>query len=231
MTSEEISQLHHSTVDLNNLPPLRDAHALLTDQSEPDLSVDLQSFPSSKSDIFKELVEKHRPKRIIEVGSWKGGSLMQWAAHAGPDCTLYSVDTWLEAASGILSSNKSYKVPQKHGHPMTYWVFLNNLHNAGIARQVVPIINTSTIGAQILEAHQITAPIIYIDGDHGYEQAHRDLKDYWELLEPGGSMLVDDLTAFPSVYAAVIQFVQEKRLWKNHRFVDNNMFALFEKPL
>lgn len=232
MTKERIiDQLHPSTVDLNNLPPLRDAQSLIDDPSVPDTEPDFQAFPSSLSFIFKELVEKHQPKRIIEVGSWKGGSIIQWATHAGPDCIIYSVDTWLEAASGVLSRDKGYKVPMRNGHPMTYWTFLNNLQKAGVARQVIPIINTSTIGAQVLETHKITAPLIYIDGDHCYEQAHRDLVNYWELLEPGGSMLVDDLTVFPSVYAAVIQFTQEKRLWKSHRFVDNNTFALFEKPL
>lgn len=197
----------------------------------PVLPEDFQSFPSSQSPIFKELCDRHQPKRIIEVGSWKGGSVAQWATHAGPECKIYCVDTWLEAADTYIKKLRGYRVPMQNGHPMTYWTFLSNVRRWGFQKQVFPLVNTSTIGAQILGYHGVKAPIVYIDGDHAYRQAYNDLVDYWPLVEAGGSMLVDDLVTFPGVYAACLRFIEENQLWKNHRFVDNNSFALFEKPL
>ena len=75
------------------------------------------------------------------------------------------------------------------------------------------------------------ADIVYIDGDHSYRAAFQDLGDYWDLLRPGGSMLVDDFKGYPGVYAACIRFIEERGLWNHQRGADDNMFCLFEKPL
>jgi predicted O-methyltransferase YrrM len=34
--------------------------------------------------------------------------------------------------------------------------------------------------------------LVYVDGDHSYEVAFGDLKQYWQYVRPGGLMLVDD---------------------------------------
>lgn len=193
---------------------------------------DGQGFPSSFSTIFATLVAKHRPKTIIEVGSWKGVSARMWLTAAGPDCRLYCVDTWLTAADAVVlrSDKKDYKEIRQNGHIMTYWTFLKNIKTWGLEKQVTPIVNTSSIGSDVLKTHGITAPIIYIDGDHSYRQCFADLNDYWDLLEPGGSMLVDDFRGYPGVYSACLRFIEERQLWRNHSTPDNCMFCLLEKP-
>jgi len=37
-----------------------------------------------------------------------------------------------------------------------------------------------------------TFDIVYVDGDHSYEAAFGDLKQFWQYVKPGGLMLVDD---------------------------------------
>ena len=203
---------------------------IFADIDELNFPFDPQTFPSSEAKIFETLVAKHQPKTIIEVGTHKGGSAYRWAKLAGPDCRVYCVDTWLEAADAVLSTTKNYAMSYKNGHPVTYWQFLKNIRHFGMEKQITPIINTSSEGAIILAAHKISAPLIYIDGSHTYRAAYYDICDYWKLLEPGGSMLVDDLVLYPDVYAAVLRFVAENNLWNNFEPVENKMFALLSKP-
>lgn len=214
------------TPDLAPLP----GEEIFADIDELTFPVDPQTFPSSEKQILATLVEKHRPKRIIEVGTHKGGSAYRWAQLAGPECRIYCVDTWLEAADAVLATKKTYAMSYKNGHPVTYWQFLKNMKHFGVHKQITPIINTSSEGAIILKAHGITAPLIYIDGTHTYRGCYNDLCDYWELLEPGGSMLVDDLTIYPEVWIACLRFLAERDLWKYFDTPEQKMFGLFTKP-
>lgn len=196
------------------------------------LDPDFQGFPSSLATIFDTLVAKHRPQTIIEVGSHKGGSASRWAAAGGAACRVYCVDTWLEAAEAWLvdPSKKTYSIKKLHGYPQTYFQFLTNMKRLGLHERIVPIPNTSSEGAIILKAHKIRAPIIYIDGSHTYQACYQDLVDYWDLLESGGSMLIDDLILYPDVYAALLAFCAERGIIDCFEPVEARMFGLITKP-
>jgi len=192
------------------------------------LEFDGQAFPSSLSTIFETLCKKHNPSVIVEIGSHKFGSGYQWMRHSSAH--LYCVDTWLEAADAVCCENKTYSLKYQHGHPMTYWQFLTNVKHLGFQDRVTPIINASPEGALILKHHGIKAQIVYVDGSHTKRAAYYDILDYWDILESGGSMLIDDLILYPDVYAATLQFVAENGLWNNFDIVDNKTFGLITKP-
>lgn len=50
---------------------------------------------------------------------------------------------------------------------------------------------------------------IHIDGDHSYEGALTDLRTFWNVLDVGGHMLVDDSIFYGSVRSACVQFAKE----------------------
>jgi len=50
--------------------------------------------------------------------------------------------------------------------------------------------------------------VIYVDGDHSYEGAKKDLELYLEVLAEDGKIIVDDLQ-YPSVAQAFREFLQE----------------------
>jgi len=125
---------------------------------------------------------------------------------------------------------KLYTVIRQNGHPMTYWQFLVNMKSRGLQERVVPIVNTSAEGAILLKAAEVVADIIYIDASHTFRAAYQDICDYWPLLRKGGVMLVDDLTTYPDVYAAMLRFVAEQGLWGSFESLDNNTFGLLTKP-
>tara|TARA_R110000868_G_scaffold280458_1_gene540617 strand:+ start:34 stop:684 length:651 start_codon:yes stop_codon:yes gene_type:complete len=195
------------------------------------LAFDGQTFPSALSPVFDQLVSKLGAKVVIEVGSHKGGSAVRWAEAMGADGKLYCVDTWLESAEAVLNNSKTYTILRQNGHPMTYWQFLTNMKSRGLQDRVVPIVNTSAEGAILLGAAEVVADIIYVDASHTFRAAYQDICDYWPLLRKGGVMLVDDLTIYPDVYAAMLRFVSEQGLWSSFEAVDNNTFGLLTKPL
>lgn len=195
------------------------------------LPFDGQTFPSALSPVFDDLVGKLKAKVIIEVGSHKGGSAVRWAEAMGADGKLYCVDTWLESAEAVLNNSKVYAILRQNGHPMTYWQFLTNMKSRGLQDRVVPIVNTSAEGAILLTAAEVVADIIYVDASHTFRAAYQDICDYWPLLRKGGVMLVDDLTIYPDVYAAMLRFVAEQGLWGSFESLDSNTFGLLTKPL
>ncbi len=201
------------------------------------IEADPQSWVSAQSTIFEELCEKHKKagklETIIEVGAHKGVTVRKWALgmdEASQLGKVYAVDTWLQAGDAYLNANRDWKMVLWHGFPMTYFTFLMNIKAAGQEKQVVPIPLPSCEGAIVLKRHGVKAQIVYIDASHTFRAAYDDICDYWPLLESGGSMLVDDLSLYPDVYAACLRFVAENNLWKQFSPIKDGMFGLFEKP-
>ncbi len=68
---------------------------------------------------------------------------------------------------------------------------------------------------------------VYVDGDHSYEVARRDVEHSLEYLEPGGFLLLDDSADFWR-YGSV-QLAKEMRRWKGLELVMKNPNYLYRK--
>lgn len=174
------------------------------------LTDDLQGW-NSDHPLFKELIDKVQPKTIIEVGSYKGRSALHMAGlTANLGTSLYCCDTWLGdgrvLAADLADPDKS---PCNYGGNTTYFQFLHNISAGGCADRVYPVLQTSVGAARILDAFQIKADLIYIDGDHHYEQVFMDLEFYSQLLTENGIMFGDDFRDFPGVRMGVTRFAFE----------------------
>jgi len=56
--------------------------------------------------------------------------------------------------------------------------------------------------ARVIKWLGLVPNLIYVDASHEQGDVFRDYEAYWDLLGPGGGMLVDDLTNyFPGVVA------------------------------
>ncbi len=58
-------------------------------------------------------------------------------------------------------------------------------------------------------ALDVELDLLYIDGDHSYEQAKRDIENWWPKLRHGGIMLIHD-TDRPPVAKAMDEFFNEQ---------------------
>jgi len=115
-----------------------------------------------------------RGRCVIEIGSFRGRSLAMIAlalGGVGSDSLLISIDPHL-----------AYPLNAEH-------VRLT-LRQIGQDARLVQFPCASDRAHSLLRRE--TASLIFIDGDHGYEQVIADFRNYLDLLAPGGCLLFHD---------------------------------------
>ncbi len=190
---------------------------------------DLQGW-NSIHPIFGELIAKHNPQTIIEVGTWKGASALHMAdiiQATARHTHIYCVDTWLGAVEfwTSLADTPERALQLHHGYPQIYYQFLSNVIHTGHQSRITPVPNTSITGAKILKHMGIQAEMIYIDASHEFEDVKADIAAYLPLLKPGGVMFGDDWSHFKSVQDAVISSFR----YIDIQVVDQNYWVYVQK--
>jgi Methyltransferase domain len=170
--------------------------------------LDLQGWHGS-SPVFGRLVERLRPKLIIEVGSWKGLSATTMATavkQLGLDTKIICIDTWLGATEFIGGTGERDLAPF-HGYPTVYYQFIANVLHLGLQDIIVPFPQSSINAARWLRSKNVTAELIYLDASHEEDDVRLDLAAYYPLVASGGVLFGDDYgTAWPGVANAVDAF-------------------------
>lgn len=173
----------------------------------------------SDNSVIDRLVAEARPKLIIEVGTWLGGSAAHMAKllqGQGQGGQVLCIDTWLGAAE-FWDSQQDVERYQalgiKQGFPTVFYQFLANILHAGLQDTIVPFPQTANNAAVWLARRKVKAELIYIDGSHEEDDVAADLAHYWELLADGGTLFGDDYDAYwPGVIIAVNKFATDRGL-------------------
>jgi hypothetical protein len=185
------------------------------------MTVDMEGW-NSDHPIFADLINKAKPNRIIEVGTWKGASAIHMAnliRKANIDAEIICVDTFLGWPGAELK--------MQNGFPLLYWQFLTNVVKSGFKDIITPFPQTSELAAYWLKDSNIKANLIYIDGSHWFASVYDDLVRYLPLVETGGYLFGDDysrddvrraVTLFEKTTNIEIQVFDEK--WVIHKTKD-----------
>jgi GT2 family glycosyltransferase/SAM-dependent methyltransferase/Flp pilus assembly protein TadD len=136
------------------------------------------------------------PLRILEVGSWAGGSAITWAEalkrYAGGGEVL-CVDPWKPYFK--MADRPDVPVYRRMAEALErdtiYDLFLHNVKAAGHADIVTPLRGQSTERLPTLPRGEFD--IVFVDGDHSYRAVVADLKAAKELVREGGILCGDDL--------------------------------------
>jgi len=168
----------------------------------------------SEREIFKKAIDLLKPKVIIEVGTFLGGSALFMARHikaTDSDTIIICVDTWLGGTDHLLRARE--KLRPHFGRPSLYYFFMNNVLEAQMDDVIIPFPIDSMAGARFLKERGVKCQMCYVDSSHEEGDVRRDYEAYWELLESGGGLLVDDLTNwFPGVVADWTAFIKDHNL-------------------
>lgn len=172
---------------------------------------------SSAHPIFEELFKQLKPRRVIEVGTWLGGSALHMAELAKSlaieDFELICVDTWLGADEHWLRQDWFETLAVRNGYPTLYFQFLANVILKGHQDVVTPLPTTAESAFHILRHHGIVADAVYVDAGHRYKDVKADMENYWQLVRPGGVLFGDDfIIGFPGVVRAVDEFADTRDL-------------------
>lgn len=118
------------------------------------------------------------PERILEIGSWEGRSSI-WFLESYPAASMTCVDTW--------AGSTEHSADQKNG---LFERFVSNIAKAGVSDRVTRVRGPSQKMLFGLEPESFD--VVYVDGAHEAPAALSDIVTSWNLLKPGGIMLVDD---------------------------------------
>lgn len=171
----------------------------------------------STSPIFRQLLEEKRPRLVVEVGTWKGGSAIHMAGilrDLNLPTPMICVDTWLGALefwSNAEDPERHQALKLVHGYPSVYYDFLANVCHAGYQERIIPFPQTASCAALWMRSNGLFADFIYLDASHEEEDVYEDIQNYWEVLEPGGILLGDDWT-WDGVRMAAQRFAREQNL-------------------
>lgn len=120
-------------------------------------------------------------KIVVEMGCAYGKSTLAMADNMAPDAVLYAVDNWY----GPLEDGSMLE-EERAG---LYDKFCSNLSGHIASGKVVPIMCDH---ADILTAVIPEPDMVFIDGDHSYESAKRDIDFWYSKIKPGGMLCGHD---------------------------------------
>jgi len=186
---------------------------------------DLQGW-NSYVNVFRDTIEAVQPRRIVEVGVWKGTASIHMAKivqELGLRCEIVCVDTWLGSPEHFLADHGGERYRSlrlRNGYPQLFYTFLANVVRQGVSDYVVPLPCTSESAAVVLRKLGLQADMVHIDAAHEYEPALRDFHAYWDLLSSRGVLVGDDYIAKRSVTRAADEFAAS---------VDRPLCSLFPK--
>lgn len=146
-----------------------------------------------------ELIEQHRPKVCVELGTWQGASavpvaraIQRWGG------TLTCVDTW----SGQLNEDGGTLVGKA---PVMLLSCARAMVDAGVGANV-RLIPSMTGAAAVVWSEPID--FLYIDADHSYLGVWQDLVGWVPHVRPRGLIVGDDYgnAIYPGVKQAWDEF-------------------------
>lgn len=185
---------------------------------------DYQGWGSDRK-IFKEILLDLKPRKIIEVGSWKGASALHMAdvllANDVRDFEIVCVDTWLGSVEHWTQMYGPIGPLLRNGRPALYEQFMSNIMHRGYMDWITPFPIDSINAGYALKILEVKPDLIYIDAGHEYMSVVQDLHVYSDILRDGGYLLGDDYhhppiqQAVATVFGDKIQSKEngEKFLW------------------
>lgn len=152
---------------------------------------------------FEELLalyEQLPPMRVLEIGSWHGGTLRQWIKRAPRDAQIVCIDP------GIKNE----------------WTTWANAYSV----QLICLAGRSQDMA-IVEAVRWRSPydFAFIDGAHDYASVRADFENYYPMMAPGGVMAFHDILAHERYPGNEV-----RRVWDEIRAAGYRTQELIEDP-
>ncbi|MFH0806294.1 MAG: class I SAM-dependent methyltransferase [Candidatus Brennerbacteria bacterium] len=132
---------------------------------------------------FLRMVQKERPRTVLEIGTDRGGVLFLLTKLSAPNATLISLD--LPAARGGYANwrrllYRSFASPSQRMHFLKY-----DSHDPAALHAVSKILAGRTLD------------LLFIDGDHTYEGVKKDFLMYSPLVKNGGLVAFHDVAYHP----------------------------------
>lgn len=163
---------------------------------------------------FEQLVRiynKRRPDKILEIGSFYGGTLWHWSQCPRTDKiqNIVSVDYLI----GPLDTRYDEMMESRR----KWHSWMTNVSQFDDIQGDSHDPNTIERVRKIFPHNDVD--FLFIDGDHSYEGVKRDYHDYSKFVKPGGLIVFHDVSGLADV----------KRFWDEVR-ANNKSIEIVESP-
>ena len=199
--------------------------------SPPISKVDFQGW-NSEDPILTEVVDSYASPVIVEVGVWKGASVIAMAEQirkSSKQGVVIAVDTFLGSSEHYISDQFSPSVGlDSNGKLKLFEIFRSNVYERNLQEFVIPIPLDSQSANEFIRRRGVQVDVIHLDAGHHYTSVISDLLSWWKVLKVNGSFICDDYSKeiWPSVFSAVNDFLEQVD-YKN--FHSTRQKCLFEK--
>lgn len=146
-----------------------------------------------------EIVRDLRPRRLVEIGTARGGTLFLLARAAAPDAVLVSLDLPWRPDAGYPRWRRAYY--RSFALPGQRIVTLQGDSHEEATRALVE----AALGREPLD-------FLLIDGDHSRQGVEDDWRRYSPLVRPGGLVAFHDIAPGPqALVGGVPEFWRQLR--------------------
>ncbi|MDB5507751.1 MAG: methyltransferase [Hyphomicrobiales bacterium] len=174
---------------------------------------------TSNHQYLTRAIDELKPKTVVEIGVWKGGSVITMAnrmRELGLDGVVVGIDTFLGSSEHWLFREWFDGIQFNNGYPALFHTFASNIFGRNLQDYVLPLPIDSTNAAVIFAHRGIEVDLLHIDAAHDYASVMADLHHWWPRLKPGGVLIGDDYytngVTWPEVRAAFKQFFNSEEL-------------------
>lgn len=146
-----------------------------------------------------DIVRDHAPRVVLEIGTFRGGTLAAWCQCAADDATLITVDKPGGEFGGGWSPQDVHHLMYLGREQQGITLIDGDSHDPAIKQKVLDALNGRDVD------------FLFIDGDHTLEGVKQDFEDYAPLVRAGGIIAFHDVVPYPEVPRC-----QVDRFWREH---------------
>ena len=146
------------------------------------------------------MIQRQKPRAIMEIGTLRGGSLFALCRLADPSATIISLDLPRGPFGGGYAW---YQIPLFRGFAgsdQALFLIRGNSHDPASEEKV-----RAALGGKQLD-------VLFIDGDHTYDGVKRDFAMYSPFVKRGGLIIFHDIVEHPAETGCEVS-----RFWKEIR--------------
>ncbi|KDP28432.1 hypothetical protein JCGZ_14203 [Jatropha curcas] len=178
-----LDRIYHATSPYDNFPPAR-VTGLLRDKR-------VKGWGSYGA-VFEHLIQKVKPKVIIEVGTFLGASALHMAnltRRLGLDAQILCIDDF-RGWPGFRDRLKY--VNMVNGDVLLLYQFMQNVIYSNATKWVLPVPFSSGSALEKLCEWGVFGDLIEIDAGHDFNSAWADINRAYRILRPGGVIFGHD---------------------------------------
>jgi predicted O-methyltransferase YrrM len=153
-----------------------------------------------------KLLQSIKPKKILEIGVFKGGTIMAWTYIADNNAKIVGVDLPDGGFGGGFTPEEA-----------------NTIRKLAKQNQTIELKAMDSHDPKTINKIKDIAPFdfIFIDGDHTYMGAKEDFLNYYPMLNKGGILALHDIVDHDRADVGVhLLWAEIKEKYKTNEFID-----------